>query len=128
MSTGTNKERLEQNNSLLEDIKTQIQNLPEAGGARSNIKIFSSKEAMDTDADKQPGDIAILYDYTEIPVTSEMVINGFILPKELPISLITSSDQQLFTGGYNGGDILKINSDNTITLNIESFDGAGGST
>lgn len=100
----------------------------EAGSARSNIKIFSSKEAMDADTDKQPGDVAILYDYTEIPVTSEMVINGFILPKELPISLITSSDQQLFTGGHNGGDVLKINSDSTITLNIESFDGGGAGT
>ena len=29
MSTGTNKERLEQNNIKLEEIKTQIQNLPE---------------------------------------------------------------------------------------------------
>ena len=29
MSAGTNKERIEQNNTLLEDIKTQVQNLPE---------------------------------------------------------------------------------------------------
>ena len=33
MSTGTNRERLEQNNTLLEDIKTQVQNLPEASGS-----------------------------------------------------------------------------------------------
>lgn len=30
MSTGTNKERLEQNNKLLEELKTEIDNLPDA--------------------------------------------------------------------------------------------------
>lgn len=37
MSTGTNRERLEQNNVLLEDIKTKIQNLPEAGGGSEQV-------------------------------------------------------------------------------------------
>ena len=43
MSTGTNRERLEQNNLKLEDIKTQIQNLPEAGGTIQNVVFDPSK-------------------------------------------------------------------------------------
>ena len=40
MSTGTNRERLEQNNTLLEDIKTQIQKLPEASGS-GDVKLLT---------------------------------------------------------------------------------------
>ena len=60
MSTGTNKERLEQNNTLLEDIKTQIQNLPEAGGS-GNIKQFATQEEMQADTTAKEGDLAIVY-------------------------------------------------------------------
>lgn len=60
MSTGTNRERLEQNNTLLEDIKTQIQNLPEAGGS-GGIKQFSTIEEMQADPTAKEGDLAIVY-------------------------------------------------------------------
>lgn len=60
MSTGTNRERLEQNNTLLEDIKTQIQNLPEAGGS-GGIKQFSTIEEMQADPNAKEGDLAIVY-------------------------------------------------------------------
>ena len=60
MSTGTNRERIEQNNTLLEDIKTQIQNLPEAGGS-GNIKQFATQEAMQADTTAQEGDLAVVY-------------------------------------------------------------------
>ena len=60
MSTGTNRERIEQNNTLLEDIKTQIQNLPEAGGS-GDIKLFATVEEMKADANAKEGDLAIVY-------------------------------------------------------------------
>ena len=60
MSTGTNRERIEQNNTLLEDIKTQIQNLPEAGGS-GDIKLFETKETMQADTTAQEGDLAVVY-------------------------------------------------------------------
>lgn len=110
-------------NILGERIEGTLENT-----SRSNIKLFNSIDDMKADEDKQLDDIAILYDYTEIEITDEITVNGFILPKELPTSLITASDQQIFTGGLNGGDILKINSDGTITLDIESTDGGGGTT
>lgn len=61
MSTGTNKERLEQNNLKLEDIKTQIQNLPEAGGTVEGVKQFATIEEMQADTTAQEGDLAIVY-------------------------------------------------------------------
>ena len=61
MSTGTNKERIEQNNLKLEDIKTQIQNLPEAGGTVEGVKQFSTIEEMQADTTAQEGDLAIVY-------------------------------------------------------------------
>ena len=61
MSTGTNKERLEQNNIKLEDIKTQIQNLPEAGGTVEGIKQFSTIEEMQSDTTSKEGDLAVVY-------------------------------------------------------------------
>lgn len=60
MSTGTNKERLEQNNTLLEDIKTQIQNLPEAGSS-GDVKQFSTIEEMQADTTAQEGNLAVVY-------------------------------------------------------------------
>ena len=60
MSTGTNKERIEQNNTLLEDIKTQIQNLPEAGGS-GGIKQFATVEEMQADPTAKEGDLAVVY-------------------------------------------------------------------
>ena len=59
MSTGTNKERLEQNNTLLEDIKTQIQNLPEAGGS-GGVKLFETEEQMQADTTAKEGDLAVV--------------------------------------------------------------------
>ena len=60
MSTGTNRERLEQNNTLLEDIKTQIQNLPEAGSS-GGIKQFSTIEEMNNSIGNKEGDLAVVY-------------------------------------------------------------------
>ena len=60
MSTGTNRERLEQNNTLLEDIKIQIQNLPEAGGS-GDVKQFATIEEMQADKTAKEGDLAIVY-------------------------------------------------------------------
>ena len=61
MSTGTNRERLEQNNALLEDIKTQIQNLPEAGGTVEGIKQFATIEEMNNSTGNKEGDLAVVY-------------------------------------------------------------------
>lgn len=47
MSTGTNKERIEQNNLILEDIKTQVDNLPEAGGP-AKLNVFVQEEEPET--------------------------------------------------------------------------------
>ena len=60
MSTGTNRERLEQNNLKLEDIKTQIQNLPEAGGS-GDVKLFKTIEEMQADTTAKEGDLAVVY-------------------------------------------------------------------
>ena len=60
MSTGTNRERIEQNNTLLEDIKTQIQNLPEAGSS-SGVKQFSTVEEMNNSTGNKEGDLAVVY-------------------------------------------------------------------
>ena len=60
MSTGTNKERIEQNNLKLEEIKTQIQNLPETGGS-GNVKQFSTVEEMQADTTAKEGDLAVVY-------------------------------------------------------------------
>ena len=60
MSTGTNRERLEQNNTLLEDIKTQIQKLPEASGS-GDVKLFETEEEMQADTTAKEGDLAIIY-------------------------------------------------------------------
>ena len=60
MSTGTNKERIEQNNTLLEEIKSQIQNLPEAGGS-GDVKLFATEEEMQADTTAKEGDLAIVY-------------------------------------------------------------------
>lgn len=60
MSTGTNRERIEQNNTLLEGIKTQIQNLPEAGGS-GDIKQFATQEEMQADTTAKEGDLAVVY-------------------------------------------------------------------
>ena len=48
MSTGTNKERIEQNNTLLEEIKVQIQNLPEADSGNSKIDMSHYIDASTT--------------------------------------------------------------------------------
>ena len=61
MSTGTNRERIEQNNTLLEDIKTQIQNLPEARGGSGNVKLFETQEEMQVDTTAKEGDLAVVY-------------------------------------------------------------------
>lgn len=61
MSTGTNKERLEQNNLKLEDIKTQIQNLPEASASSGGVKLFSTIEEMQADTTAKEGDLAVVY-------------------------------------------------------------------
>lgn len=59
MSTGTNKERIEQNNELLNQIKTTIDNLPSAGSADIKPNIFMQltepvkKEGIWFKSDKQ---------------------------------------------------------------------------
>ena len=65
MSTGTNKERIEQNNLKLEDIKTQIQNLPEAGGAAGGVKTYSSYEEMVADTSIKDGTVCVIEIYKE---------------------------------------------------------------
>lgn len=61
MSAGTNRERIEQNNLKLEEIKTQIQSLPEAGGTVEGIKQFATIEQMQADTTAKEGDLAVVY-------------------------------------------------------------------
>lgn len=60
MSTGTNKERIEQNNELLNQIKTTIDNLPSAGST-SGVKLFETEQAMQSDTAAKEGDLAVVY-------------------------------------------------------------------
>lgn len=126
-----------QTNLLPENLKKGVTVLGingtfEGGSSRSNIKMFSSKTAMDADTDKQPGDVAILYNYTEQEMANEMRINGFILPDELPASLVPASYKEVF--GNSGSsydtdmypDTLKLNTDGTIVFTIASSDKGGG--
>lgn len=60
MSTGTNKERIEQNNELLNQIKTTIDNLPSAGG-KAGVKQFSTIDEMNSSTGNTEGDLAVVY-------------------------------------------------------------------
>ena len=84
MSTGTNRERLEQNNTLLEDIKTQIQNLPEAGGS-GDVKLFETQEQMQADPNAKEGDLAIVYRSELKNMTADMEVSSITFPETVTL-------------------------------------------
>lgn len=80
MSQGTNKERLEQNNELLEEIKVEIQNLPEGSG---DIKLFGTIEEMQADPDAKEGDMALVYGTNTRNWDGEGIITGATFPNKV---------------------------------------------
>ena len=91
MSTGTNKERIEQNNELLNQIKTTIDNLPSAGSA-SGVKLFETEEAMQADTTAKEGDLAVVYRSEIKSISNGDVITSITFPKTVVFdTAITSS-------------------------------------
>ena len=84
MSTGTNRERIEQNNTLLEDIKTQIQSLPEAGGS-GDVKLFETAEQMQADTTAKEGDLAIVYREEIQNATADMEVSSITFPETVTL-------------------------------------------
>lgn len=54
----TNKERLQDNNAELQNIKTEIDNLPDFGG---DVKLFKTVEEMQEDENPHEEDLAVVY-------------------------------------------------------------------
>ena len=69
MSTGTNKERIEQNNTLLEEIKNQVSNLPEYQNIKEIKRTVDMSEEYKTSASRpySMGSISSIGDYVFIP-------------------------------------------------------------
>lgn len=76
MSTGTNRERIEQNNLKLEDIKTQVQNLPEyqdtSDANATSDDILSGKTAY-VNGEKIEGNIP---EYSSIDTSISAIIGA----------------------------------------------------
>lgn len=54
------------------------------------IRMYNSIEEMNNDIEGNDGDIAMVYDMTEVPITDDgtnIIANGLLLPKELPLGL-----------------------------------------
>lgn len=94
MSTGTNKERLEQNNELLNQIKTTIDNLPSAGST-SEVKLFETEEAMQADTTAKEGDLAIIYRSDIKSVSNGDTITSITFPKTVVFT-------EAITSNYDG--------------------------
>lgn len=121
MSTGTNRERIEQNNTLLEDIKTQIQNLPEAGGS-GNIKQFSTIEEMQTDTTAKEGDLAVVYTYELNSIVADTSYDTIYFPETVVLDSAIESNitiGNIFIPPYirftSTTASLKINSSTIVT-------------
>ena len=87
MSTGTNKERIEQNNLKLEEIKNQVSNLP---------------EYQDTsDADAIANDIVI---NKTAYVNGEKIIGT--MPNNGELNYTPSTEEQIIPAGYTSGGTI----------------------
>lgn len=91
MSTGTNKERIEQNNELLNQIKTTIDNLPSAGST-SGVKLFETEQAMQADTTAKENDLAVVYRNDIKSVSNGDTITSITFPRTVIFTeAITSS-------------------------------------
>ena len=108
MSTGTNKERIEQNNELLNQIKTTIDNLPNAGST-SGVKLFETQEAMQADTTAKEGDLAVIYRSDVKSVSNGDTITSITFPKTVVFD-------EAITSSYDGR--LKNSSEPRIYLDI----------
>lgn len=108
MSTGTNKERIEQNNELLNQIKTTIDNLPSAGST-SGVKLFETEEAMQADTTAKEGDLAVVYRSEVKSVSNGDTITSMTFPKTVVFT-------EAITSNYGGG--LRNNSEPVIDLQM----------
>lgn len=58
------------------------------------IRMYTSIEAMNNDTEGNDGDIAMVYDMVEVPITNDgtnILANGLLLPMELPLNLTETS-------------------------------------
>ena len=83
---------------LPENIKKDVQifnviGTLETGSGSSNIKIFNTADEMNASEGNNDGDIAVIYNLTEVPITSDGLgidANALILPDTLNTSLTTA--------------------------------------
>lgn len=128
MSTGTNKERIEQNNELLNQIKTTIDNLPSAGSSTSDILYYKDLSAMQADKTQADGTLCIVgLHEVELNVGSSNSIANIGLIEfadTIPATAIDSipNDSYNYFQGYG----LLFQPGDTGTLQISSDNGMGG--
>lgn len=79
----TNKERIEENNIKLHDLKTKIDNLPEYQD--SVIKLFETVEHMQSDSNPKEGDLAIVYRKEIQNMTNDMEISSITFPETVTL-------------------------------------------
>lgn len=109
MSTGTNKERIEQNNESLNSIKTTIDNLPSVELTNTGAKLFSTVEEMNSSTGNTEGDLAVVYKNEMKSVSNGDTITSITFPKTVVF------DEAISTS-YSGR--LRNDSDPEINLNI----------
>lgn len=109
MSTGTNKERIEQNNELLNQIKTTINNLPSAGST-SEVKLFETEQAMQADTAAKEGDLATVYRSEIKTISNGDAITSITFPRTVVFT-------EAITSNYDGR--LMNDSEPRIYLDIQ---------
>ena len=109
MSTGTNKERIEQNNELLNQIKTTIDNLPSAGST-SGVKLFKTEQTMQADTAAKEGDLATVYRSEIKTISNGDAITSITFPRTVVFT-------EAITSNYDGR--LMNHSEPRIHLDIQ---------
>lgn len=97
IETGTeinnqDKEIVENGNYTADEGYTGLGNV--SVNVPQKIRMYASVEEMNNDTDGNDGDIAMVYDMSEVPITTDgtnILANGLLLPKELPLGLTETS-------------------------------------